>query len=282
MRIWFFLGMPVALILACSTDEEVTNSETAHFAIDWEEGQATTEEIEETKRFAEEIYAKYEDYFGNDRLPQSKTIIHLGGNAFSGNGGNPKIPFVDENGEIFLYRFATGYLGELPHEYVHVLRLYQGWSSDGFLEEGLAEAMSSKLFPENVGFSLYGFSTTIAAGLWLSEDRIIPLEKLKESHFDLNLKCLPQSYSLRADFFSFLLEEYGKEQFFKFIYANDARQYEGYERAFEKTLEELQRQWLQNLQQRLDMLIDEETQTQAYKTRINSLNFYICKSGTDF
>lgn len=206
----------------------------------------------------------------------------MDGDAFSSNGSNPKIPFVDGNGEIVLFRFATGYLGELPHEYVHVLRLYQGWSSDGFLEEGLAETISSKLFPENIGFSLYGYSTTVAAGLWLRDDNMIPLEELKESHFDLNLKCLPQSYSSRADFFRFILEEYGKQEFMEFVYANDAGQYEGYQRAFGKNLGQLQEHWLANLRQRFDALKDGETQVQAYKTRISSLNFYICESGTDF
>jgi len=268
--------------MGCSNDKVADTSETAHFVIEFEEGRATQAEIEETKLFAENVYDVYNAYFGSDKLPQNKTVIHLGGDAFSGNDASPKIPFVDGNGEIFLYRFATGYLGELPHEYMHVIRLFKGWSSDGFLEEGLAEAMSSKLFPENVGFSLYGFSTAVAAGLWLVENQLIPLRRLKDDHFDLNLRCLPQSYSLRADFFNFILEEHGKQKFNDFIYATDAGTYEAYERAFEKNLEALEQQWLQNLQQRLEMLSDREAKIQAYKKKINDLSFYICKSDIDF
>lgn len=279
---WLFLAIVLLLNFACSKDQPANNAETKHFVLKWNENQATTQEIEEAKRFAEEVYTKYLEYFGVENLPQEKTIINLGGDAFSENGGAPRIPFVNENGEIFLFRFETGYLGELPHEFAHVLRFYKGWSSDGFLEEGLAELMSSKLFPENVGFSLYGFSTTIAAGLLLNEDNLIPLQELKDKHFNLNLACLVQSYPLRADFFKFVLEEYGKEDFMNFIYAPDAGSYGSYEHIYGENFEALEELWLQNLQQRIDALGDTQSQLQAYQAKISSLQFYICKRGIDF
>lgn len=271
----------IILLFSCSKEESSDTLETAHFVIKVDKDKATPTEIEETKLFAERIFEAYNAYFGEDKIPNQKTIINLGGDAFTGNG-EPRIPFVNEQGEIFLYRFATGYLGELPHEYVHVIRLFNGWSSDGFLEEGLAETISSRLFPENIGFSLYGYSTTIAASYWLQDDSLIPLNDLKERHFELNLKCLPQSYGLRADFFNFLLEEFGKQAFFDFIYGSDAGSYEEYERIFEQTFVALEQEWLQNLIMRSEATENIDAQITAYAQKIGELNFYVCKINRDF
>lgn len=150
------------------------------------------------------------------------------------------------------------------------------------MEEGIAEAVASRLFQENVGFSRYGSPSTIAAGTWLRNGQLIPRQELKDGHFDISQKCLPQSYTLRADFFKYLLEAYGKQDFMDFIYAHDTGSDESYHGNFEKSLSTLETDWLLNLQLRLENFDGADSQITAYKEKIDELLFYVCEAGVDF
>ena len=203
---------------------------TDHFIITWQDTLITNEEVKQAEELAERMYKGLSEYLGASKMPKNKIILNLGGDAFV-DSNIPKIPFVNSQGEIFLYRYPrSGYFGELPHELVHALRMIIGWTGDRFLEEGLAECLSSLLFPEVIGFSRYGYSTTISAGSWFmdNEDETIPLKLLKNKHSVLNLKCQAQVYSIRADFFRYLLKQYGKDVFLKFVYDANSKNYETY------------------------------------------------------
>ena len=263
--------------------DDFDTDETPHFIFKWKEGNASAEEVEEGKNRAEAVYNTYLEYLGVQRIPETKTVVYLGGDAFTKTSQVPKIPYVNYKGEVFLFRYPNGYFGELPHEYFHVLRIHKGGSGDWFLEEGLSECFSSLLFPKNYGFSLYGYPTTIAAGSWTTDpSERIPLRSLKDQHELLNLQCQAQGYPMRADFFRFLLKRAGKEKFLQFAYDSKARNYTTYNSYFILPFGALEAAWLEDLRKRLKTISDAEDQMKAYRNKTSIKFMNVCRKGIQF
>ena len=277
-----FLVLFIINNVQCQSKAESYSEETQHFIIHWEKDNASSSDVEKAKSISEEIYTVYLDYLGKERLPNTKIAIHLGGPGLDMQNGDVKIPHVDLDGNIHIYRFPHGYFGELAHEMIHAIRIYKGFMDDWFLEEAFAEAVASNLFPDNVGFNRYGYPLTIAAGSWVDKLRYIPLRLLKENHNELSMKCSAQSYALRADFFVYLEKTYGKDKYLSFVYDANSKNYSSYVNYFDKSFDELEKDWLENLRERIDNIEDFEEQKHNYLTKSAVRFIKICEADTDF
>lgn len=265
-----------------SAQVSYSSLETEHFIIYWEAEETTKEEVQEAKEKAESIFTVYQGYLGKKRLSKNKISIYLSGQAMNMETGEVKIPYVDTTGSIYIYRFPHGYFGELAHEMVHSFRIYKGFSGDWFLEEGFAESLAAILFPETIGFVRYGYSITVAAGVWKQNKQLIPLRILKDKHAELSTKCPAQSYALRADFFIYIESKYGKERFLNFAYGKNSKDYNAYTTYFENDFDQLVKHWQINLQKRIDSMTDFQIQKQDYLNNTGIRYMKICDSCVDY
>ena len=270
----FIIGLILVLISSpsCSTSgpnaDEERMVQTTHFDIHWNTDDATEAEVAQAQQLAEERYAVLAHYFGEDKTPTGRLILRLDGDGLA-DPNQPQAPYVDGQGRIYLYRFeTTGYFGELLHELVHAFRLRTNyWSQDGFIEEGLAEFVSTFLQPETVGFPRYGYSLDVVAGQWLYHEQAIPLSVLQSRHWELNLPCKWQAYPLRASFFQYLHETFGKEKVFALADAPPPVPLGQYEQVFGQSFEDLAQAWAANLTARFAAGDNMLTQAQAYRTQ---------------
>jgi hypothetical protein len=89
---------------------------------------------------------------------EASIVVILAGHGQAADG-SWRAASVDERGRIILLRYAEGlssYSQELTHELVHAFRRLAGFWLSGFLEEGLAEAVTMRVDPNEVGFPRYG------------------------------------------------------------------------------------------------------------------------------
>ena len=190
--------------------------ETRHFIIVWRTPETRPAEVETAKTQAESFFARISEYIGASRAPTEKLIVILEGEAKQQEGQRKgpskngyRVPHVDRQGRIHLYRYFGNYFEALSHEMVHAFRMQTNHWKDGFFEEGFASLIGDALQPDKKGFPRYGVPLTVVAGHWIVSAEDIPLMILKQQHRQISLKCMAQSYSLRASFFKYLQDQFG-------------------------------------------------------------------------
>ena len=257
--------------------------DTDHFVLLWNEAETRNEEIEEAKLFAEEVYQALSGILGASNMPDEQLIITFRGEGVDKKTRKKRTPHVDYQGRTHLYRFdQEGYLGALPHELVHAVRINQVSSWERFFEEGLASAIAYHLYPDKVGFPRFGYSLDLIAGYWLSSGKGIPLETMRSQHGRLNLKCQLQTYVTREDFFNYLNVTYGIDKLVAFAYSDQVGTKEAYEKIWEKPFSELQAEWEANLKARYAQIENPDTIIDQYFSTTSAKYIPVCKAGVDF
>jgi hypothetical protein len=128
-------------------------------------------------------------------------------------------PHIDKDGTIHLYRYSReegGYWALFAHELVHAIAFDYAreigaldWAALGLYNEAWAEYVAQVVDPEKTGFPLHGFDEDVVVGHWLLQGGL-SLAMLRESHQALNEKCQHQAYPMRASWFRYVDETFGR------------------------------------------------------------------------
>ena len=179
------------------------------------------EEIQEGINKAEKLYSALTKIIPSDYKLDSVIVVQLNGNY------RTQGPYVDGDGTIQLWRYSAaegGYWSLLTHELVHAIAFDTSvklgaldWASLGFYNEAWAEYVALLIDPEKTGFPFYGFNEDVVAGHWALQGGL-SLTKLRKLHEELNLTCVHQSYTMRASWFRFVDEAYGRQAALDIMY----------------------------------------------------------------
>jgi hypothetical protein len=207
----------------------------------------------------------------------------------AGDGGSGRYSTVDPNsGEVILYRFVGdggGYEASLVHELVHALRRHR-WTDPQrqtdpalFLEEGLAEVVAVEVGFPSTGFPLYGASLDVAAGQWIDRGEDLDPADLVRRHNALNFSCMPQAYTLRLSFITYLRERFGLASLVALAEAPPPLDEDAFVQAFEVSLDELSTAWRAWATTRYAAASDASSQARAYRDAVKY--FPVCaRDGT--
>jgi hypothetical protein len=209
------------LIAACgeSTGPEPVTPLTRssdHFVFESNTARATTAEMDAGIQQAEDHYAAIAALIGANRVPAGKITVILEGDKTPDRTGG----YVDEDGAVRISRYRQdlgGYFGVLAHEIAHALRYTYWhrfnvgpWENFGYIEEGFAEYVAIAVHPDKPGFPFYGYPPDVITGQRLIRGEGIPQQVMREGH-DLNTPCEWQTYPLRASWFLYVDETYGRQ-----------------------------------------------------------------------
>jgi hypothetical protein len=182
---------------------------------------SSMEEMQEGIKRAEELYNALTRIIPADFELDSVIVVKLNGN-YEGQG-----PYVDIDGTIQLWRYSDaegGYWSLFTHELVHAIAFDTSvklgaleWKSLGFYNEAWAEYVAQLIDPGKTGFPFYGFNENVVAGHWVLQGGLT-LALLRASHEELNLSCAHQSYTMRASWFRFVDETYGRQAALDIMY----------------------------------------------------------------
>ncbi len=253
-----------------------------HFVFLWNSDKASQEEIERTKAYSEEIFVSYGNLVGSEHMPDRKIIVTFNGDAFDPVTRRKTNSGVDYQARVNLYRYNEyGYTGPLLHEYIHAFRknTLNRWVR--FFEEGFASAISYYLEPETEEFSRQGFAMEVLAGYWLDTGTDIPMRTLREQHNNL-LHCRIQSYVLREDFFTYLINRFGIEKYLEFAYSPRIGSIELYEDIWGSSFDELVSDWEPDLLKRYRDYPGAKEQAEQYLQMVPAKYVRVCEAGVDF
>lgn len=257
--------------------------QSSHFLFQWNQSETSGEEVKEAVEFAEATFEKLGQLIGNERMPGGRLIITLRGEGVDPETYRKRIPHVDNQGRMHLYRFESGgYLGAMAHEMVHAIRIHTLPRWERFFEEGLASALAYYLYPETIAFARYGYPLEVVAGHWLVSGKAIPMEMMRAQHNRLNLKCSFQTYVLREDFFNYLKDTYGIEMLLTYAYSDDVGLVEGYLNYWGKSFSQLVTEWETDLQKRYEAYDGAAALAKEYLKETPARYSNVCEAGVDY
>lgn len=256
--------------------------DTEHFVFLWNSTETTTEEIKEAQLYSERSFNKLKNLLGAQRMPAEKIIMAFGGDAVDPVSHQKKLSHVDYQGRVFLFRYnPMGYLGPLLHELIHAIRKNTLKRWDRFFEEGIASALSYYLEPETEEFSRFGYPMEVIAGYWYEVGSAIPMDKLRKDH-NRYLSCRLQTYVLREDFFTYLINTYGMKKYLDFAYSSEIGSQKLYDEHWGKPFNHLVSDWEKDLKTRYDNYPNARSLAQSYLKDTPSKYLKVCKAGVDF
>jgi len=265
--------------------------ESSHFVFVWRQAETTPEEIDAAVALAEQLFARVSVALGPEHVPPKKLIVTFEGNWRSPTG-RTRYPYVDAWGRMHLFRFSGlggGYLGKLGHEMVHAFRKEWRWNrrrppgqAFGFVEEGFAEWMATHVEPQSLAFPYYGFPIHVVAGQWLINNEAPPLRTLMERHGELNLHCLPQSYSLRGSFFHYLHDTFGKDALLQLAYSEEELTTALFHTVFGREFDALEQAWREQTVTAFSATAQVSQLARDYREQTPIKHMYICQAGKDY
>ena len=129
---------------------------------------------------------------------------------------------------IHLFRYSPddgGYWVVFAHEMVHAFGLTWftahaawDWPTYRFFDEGFAEYVAQEVDPDRRGFPFFGYPEDVVVGHWIVSDASMPPATMRERHRELNSKCDLQTYTLRASWFRYLDENFGRDAVLEVVY----------------------------------------------------------------
>ncbi|MED5371896.1 MAG: hypothetical protein VX899_12825 [Myxococcota bacterium] len=194
-------------------------SQGAHLHIVGNSASSSEEEVAWLLELGEHLHTAIVDMHPADIQMDNEVRVELHGNY------RQTSPYVDDDGTVHLWRFSEyegGYRAMYAHELVHAVAydslvapmLAETALLDpdpgGFYLEGWAEYVALQVDPEKTGFPLFGFDEDVVVGHWLQQDGPT-LAQLRADHATLNMPCQGQAYILRASWFRYIDEAYGRE-----------------------------------------------------------------------
>lgn len=187
-------------------------------------------------------------------------------------------PYIDADGTIQLYRYSAeeeGYWALLAHEIVHAIAFDHAveagaleWAALGFYNEAWAEYVAQLVDPEKTGFPLYGFDDEVVVGHWVMHGGLT-LAMLRGSHWELNERCQHQAYPMRASWFRYVDETYGRQAALNVIYAGQEMTPPVVEAALGQSLAAVDEGWRAWVRARYVGHPGADAQAAAYRARID-------------
>ncbi len=278
------------LLAACggSTEPEPViplERESAHFVFESTSAEATAAEMDAGIQLAEQHYAAIESLVGANRIPAGKVTVILEGDFRPDRSGG----YIDDEGVAHLSRYRLdlgGYFGSLAHEIAHALRYgywhrfsVGPWDNFGYLEEGFAEYVAIAVHPEKAGFPFYGYPPDVITAERLVRGDGIPQQVMRDHH-ELNTPCEWQTYPLRASWFRYIEDEYGREAVLSIAYSEVQTTDERIEAVLGATLEQVDAAWEGWLLARYAAVPGAAEIAQPYFDRFG--NQPICEAGEDW
>lgn len=286
----------ICIVLMCATSyaqEYVEVAKTSHFIIKKRPEIILTGD--ETKALIDTLeigYQKVSTFLGEKANSQIIFNVLLDGEGLPENQ-MPNYPSVDSDATIRLYHFpgpGSAFLQGLPHELVHAfrndLRKYHESVNDylkgyGFVEEGFAEFVATLVHPSNVSFPRYGYPLEIVTNYWFLNNSEIPLDVLF-NHHEINPKCVAQAYPLRASFFTFLYQAFGKEKLFALAYYAKPYSIATFKEIYGKPFDSLNNEWKLWAAQQYDQYENNKNLLQDFTDKTPIKYFPVCESGKDW
>ncbi|NNK49739.1 MAG: hypothetical protein HKP01_12770 [Gemmatimonadetes bacterium] len=278
------------LLAACggSTEPEPVvplERQSEHFVFESTSAEATAAEMDAGIQLAEQHYAAILALVGANRIPAGKVTVILEGDFRPDRSGG----YIDAEGAAHLSRYRAdlgGYFGSLAHEIAHALRYTYWhrfnvgpWENFGYLEEGFAEFVAIAVHPEKAGFPFYGYPPDVITAERLIRGEGIPQQVMRDRH-DLNTPCEWQTYPLRASWFRYIEEEYGREAVLSIAYSEVQTTDERIEAVLGATLEQADAAWEQWLSARYAATPGAAEIAQPYFEKF--ANEPICVEGEDW
>ncbi len=255
----------------CSYFAEPLELTSEHFKFNATTYTSTIEEMQEGINHAEQLYNTLSSIIPSDYPLDSIIVVQLNGNYRSQG------PYVDGNGTIQLWRYSEeegGYWALFPHELVHAIGFDTAvklgmleWASLGFYNEAWAEYMAQLIAPEKTGFPFYGFDEDIVVGHWVSQGGPT-LASLRSSHNELNLACSLQSYTMRASWFRYVDETYGRQLALEIMYGGREMKPATVEEILGEDLDVVDKGWREWVLKRYNEHPETESQTSNYLDKV--------------
>jgi hypothetical protein len=285
------LGLAACLFMAAcggSTEPEPATPlarSSAHFDFESTTAEATAAEMDAGIELAEAQYEDIAVLVGANHLPGRKIKIILEGPYRSDRSG----AYIDEQGGVHLSRYRAdlgGYFGSMAHEIVHAFRYSYWhrfnvgpWKNFGFIEEGFAEFVAQQVYPEKGGFPFYLHPEDVVVGHMLIRGDAIPMQVMRDRH-DLNTPCEWQTYPLRASWFRYVDETYGRAAVLAIAYAEVETTNEMIEGLLGTPMAQVDAGWNQWLRARYAAIPNADALAQAYLARFGDQHF--CQAGVDY
>jgi len=289
LRLWPVLPA-CFLIAACgnSTEPEPVTSLTRsseHFEFLSNTARATEAEMDFGIQEAEAHWTAISALVGPERTPSAKITVVLDGDFNSDRPG----AYVDDRGRVHVTRYREdlgGYFGPLAHEVAHAMRYsywhrFQAgtWENFGYIEEGFAEYAAILADPDKAGFPFYGYDPDAITGQRLIRGEGIPQQVMREQH-DLNTPCQWQTYPLRASWFRYVEEQYGREAVLSIAYSEVETTDERIEALLGATLEQVDAAWEAWQLARYAAILNPDAIAEPYFQKFE--NEPICEAGVDW
>ena len=186
-------------------------------------------------------------------------------------------PHIDKDGTIHLYRYSPdegGYWALFAHELVHAIGFEHArelgaldWAALGFYNEAWAEYVAQVVDPEKTGFPLYGFDEDVVVGHWVLQGGL-SLAMLRESHRALNEKCQLQAYPMRASWFRYVDETFGRQAALDVMYSGREMTPAVVEEVLGEPLTVVDENWRAWVRARYDEHPAADAEAEAYRARI--------------
>lgn len=257
----------------------------AHFDFESTSAEATPAEMDAGIELAEALYGDIAVLVGANHLPGRKIMVILEGPYRPDRSG----AYIDEQGGVHLSRYRAdlgGYFGSMAHEIVHAFRYgywhrfnVGPWKNFGFIEEGFAEFVAQQVYPEKGGFPFYLHPEDVVVGHMLIRGDAIPMQVMRDRH-DLNTSCEWQTYPLRASWFRYVDETYGRAAVLAIAYAEVETTNEMIEGLLGTPIAQVDVGWDQWLRARYAAIPDADAVAQAYLGRFGDQHF--CHAGVDY
>ncbi|MGB5674579.1 MAG: hypothetical protein WBO43_08545 [Gemmatimonadota bacterium] len=256
-----------------------------HFEFTSNTTRATEAEMDFGIQEAEAHWTAISALVGPERTPSAKITVILDGDFSSDRPG----AYVDDRGRIHVTRYREdlgGYFGPLAHEVAHAMRYsywnrFQAgsWENFGYIEEGFAEYAAILADPDKAGFPFYGYDPDAITGQRLIRGEGIPQQVMRDRH-DLNTPCQWQTYPLRASWFLYVEEQYGREVVLSIAYSEVETTDERIEALLGATLAEVDVAWEQWQRDRYADIPNAAQIAQPYFQKFG--NEPICEAGEDW
>lgn len=289
--ILLFLNMALAI----SNQNFDSSLKSDHIDLYWNKDTTSQKEVDDFIKYAENNYSVITKILSNKKNEIERIHVYLCG--YSDFSQPNTYPFTDiSTGWIYLFENPQriSYKASFSHEIVHALRHWytKGHSQNSeigfiFLEEGLAEYVSSIAVPNKDFFSLYGLPLDFVAGYLVKNNLDIPLEMINSSIENadlekLNVKCRFQTYPLRASFYNFLDEVYGRNLLIKLIYFDGKISPNIYNKIYNKPFDVLVTEWKKWITNKFSKISTSTISQFSNKYKERTKDKYFCQKAKDF
>lgn len=274
-------------VQGCDSPTEVSPSErlarsSEHFLFVSTTEDASEAEMDEAMVRGELLFGRIAEFVGHQ--PEETIRVVFEGDQTSRGS------YVDFDG-MHLYRYPDadgGYWAVIAHEMVHAFAVEWfiahsawDWPSYRFFDEGFAEYVAQEVDPGKTGFPFYGCEEDVVAGQWLTiPGAMIPQSTLRSRHAQLNDRCNLQAYSLRASWFRYVDDTYGRSALLRMVYPEVEPTTDLVEEITGDGLPKIDREWESWIRSRYAAHPDTVEVGQAYANRTSWYD--LCLEGEEF